>query len=86
MDAVLQQAEAALQAARASLVSARVKREFSRITAPIDGKIGRPAITPGNVVRADETVLATVLSLNPMHVAFDVDESTFLQSGAPRKT
>ncbi|HEY7157509.1 MAG TPA: efflux RND transporter permease subunit, partial [Gemmataceae bacterium] len=46
---------------------------------PIDGRIGRRAIDPGNLVKADETILATLVSRDPMYVYFDVDERSVLR-------
>jgi RND family efflux transporter MFP subunit len=72
-------AEAAVKAARAGLESARLQLEFTRIVAPIGGKIGRPAVDAGNLVTADSTSLATIVSTDPVYVCFDVDERTTLQ-------
>jgi RND family efflux transporter MFP subunit len=72
-------AEAVRQAARANLTAARVKLDLTRITAPIDGKISRPTVTAGNIVRADSTILATIHSTGSVLVSFDVDERTLLR-------
>ncbi len=47
--------------------------------APISGLIGRTFITPGNLVMADQTVLTTIVSQDPIYVYFDVDEPTVLR-------
>jgi len=52
--------------------------EFSKIAAPIAGKISRSQITEGNLINADVTVLTTIVSVEPMQVYFDVDERTIL--------
>ena len=49
---------------------------------PIDGRISRANITAGNLVKADETLLTTVVSQDPMYVYFDVDEQTHAPRGA----
>jgi RND family efflux transporter MFP subunit len=72
------EAAAAVQAAKASLDVARLNLDFTRVSAPIAGRIGRRLLDPGNLVKADETLLATIVSRDPMYVYFDVDERTFL--------
>ncbi|MFO0967139.1 MAG: efflux RND transporter periplasmic adaptor subunit [Gemmataceae bacterium] len=56
------EAAEALNAARARLASAQVRLERTRITAPVDGKIGRLNVEVGNLIIADSTVLATIES------------------------
>ena len=50
--------------------------EFSRITAPIAGRIGRAQLTVGNLVSsgANDPVLATIVAVDPMYVYFPIDE------------
>ncbi|WP_270933162.1 efflux RND transporter periplasmic adaptor subunit [Falsiroseomonas oryzae] len=69
---------AQVQAAEAAVVSARLDLDFTVITAPIAGRIGRAVVTEGNLVAAGETLLAGIVSVDPMHVLFDVDEPTYL--------
>jgi membrane fusion protein (multidrug efflux system) len=73
-DATAQQraAQAQVLAAQASLRTARINLDYTVITAPVDGRVGRAAITPGNVVGPDRGVLATLISQDPMHVTFAV--------------
>ena len=79
-------AHAALEAAQASLSSARLNLEFTRVTSPIDGRVSRAAITPGNLVTSAD-LLTTVVSENPIYVSFNADEQTYLKySGAGRDT
>jgi RND family efflux transporter MFP subunit len=73
------EAEAALGVARASRETAKLELEFTRIVAPFDGRIGQPLVHPGNVVRADEALLATLVSADPVYVYFDIDERTVLR-------
>src|SRR5690606_32303816 len=47
--------------------------------APIDGRIGRTAVTEGNVVGPGSGVLATIVSQDPMHVEFPVPMATALE-------
>lgn len=73
------EALATLDAAAASQEAADLNLSFTKITAPIDGQISRRLVDPGNLVKADDTPLATVVSLNPIHAYFDVDERTVLR-------
>jgi RND family efflux transporter MFP subunit len=72
-------AQAGVQAARARRERAQLNLEFTKVTAPIDGKIDRPALTAGNLAVADTTSLATLFSVDPLYVAFDLDERTLLR-------
>lgn len=73
-----QQAEADLVGARAAVEQARLDLGFTEIRAPISGRVGRRLVTEGNLVRANDTLLTTVVSLDPIHFYFDVDERSFL--------
>ena len=71
------QARADFGAMQAAVAQSRLMVSFTRITAPIDGRIGVALITPGNLV--DPTAkLTTLVSLNPIYVYFEGDERTFL--------
>ena len=74
--AAQQEARAALDAAHAVLQSQQLNLSFCQITSPIDGRIGRCNLTPGNLARQDETALTTIVSLDPIYVYFDLDERT----------
>lgn len=73
------QASAAVEAAKATLEMAQLNVDFTQIRAPIHGRISRKLITEGNLVNADATVLATIVSDNPMHVYVDADERSVLK-------
>jgi RND family efflux transporter MFP subunit len=75
----MEEAKAAVQAARAAHDLARLKLEYTRITAPFAGKIGEPRLSPGNVVVADTTSLATLISVQPIYVFFNVTQGTFFR-------
>jgi multidrug efflux system membrane fusion protein len=77
--AVLQQAKAELQAAKAASESADLNLEFTDIAAPVDGVIGRPLLTLGNLITQDSTLLTTIVSQDPMYAYFDVDERSMLR-------
>jgi RND family efflux transporter MFP subunit len=75
-------AEADLDGARASLQSAKLNLEFTRITAPVAGRISRKFVSEGNLVGGDNagaTLLTTLVSLNPIYFYFDIDERTYLK-------
>lgn len=73
---------ARLSAAKSAVEAARLDVEFTRITAPIDGRISSKYVSEGNVVQGgpmNATLLTTLVSLNPIHFVFDVDEATYLK-------
>jgi RND family efflux transporter MFP subunit len=78
-EAARAEAQAAREVARAALDVAKLHLESTRVTAPADGRIGRPLLDPGNLVRADDTLLATLVSTVPVYAYFDLDERSFLQ-------
>src|SRR5436309_3330052 len=55
------------------------KTQITKIRAPISGRLSRRLIDPGNLVNADETILTSIVSLDPMYVYFDIDERTLLK-------
>ena len=73
------EALAAVAAAEASTEYTKLNLEFTRIAAPVDGRISRAQVTPGNLVQADQTLLTTLVSVDPMYVYFDVDERAILR-------
>ena len=75
----LAEAEANLKAAKAALKIASVNLGYCAIKAPISGRLSRPNIDPGNLVRADDTLLTRIVAQEPMWVYFDVDERTMLR-------
>src|SRR5207245_3943539 len=74
-----EQAEAALKGARASLEVYKLNLRFCMVTSPIDGQVSRYYLTLGNLVNQDQTLLTTVVSLDPMYAYFDMDEPTLLR-------
>ena len=74
-----EQAEANAEAARAALDSAALNLEFTRVTAPISGRISRALVTAGNFVTDGQTPLTTLVSLDPIYVTFDGDEQEYLK-------
>jgi membrane fusion protein (multidrug efflux system) len=73
--AAARQANASVEQARASLQTARINLDFTRIVAPISGRIGRSSVTPGALVTASQTdALATIQQLDPIYV--DITQSS----------
>ena len=74
------QAQADIQAAQAAVDAAQLNLDFTKVTAPIDGRASRALITSGHRVTAGDSasVLTTVVSQKTVYVYFDVDESTYL--------
>ena len=73
------QAGANVEAAEAALDSAALNLTFTRVTAPISGRISKAQVTTGNLVTAGQTELTTLVSLDPIYVSFDDDEQGFLK-------
>ena len=73
------QAEADVLAARARVAQADLNVEFTRVTAPFAGRAGAALVKPGNVVAAGETLLTTVVSVDPVYVNFTGDERAYLR-------
>src|SRR5262245_57055719 len=72
------EARAAIQSARGAVDKAALDLEFTRVTAPISGRVSRHLIDEGNLVTADSALLTTLVSLDPMYAYFDVDERAVL--------
>jgi RND family efflux transporter MFP subunit len=76
------EARAAIQSARAQVERAALDLEFTKVTAPINGRVSRAHVTKGNLVNAgggEATLLTTIVAINPIYVYFDVDERALLQ-------
>lgn len=79
-EAELQQASAEVLQAESELAAARLNLSYTEIRAPITGRIDRHYVDRGNLVGADgATPLARVVTLDPMHVYFDVSETISLK-------
>jgi RND family efflux transporter MFP subunit len=73
-----QTARAEFDRSRAALQQARLELEFTEIKAPIAGRVSRRLVSVGNLVNANETVLTNIVSVDPIHFYFDVDERSYL--------
>jgi multidrug efflux system membrane fusion protein len=84
-----QESSAQTAAVEAALRAAELNLEFTQVTSPIDGRVGRAIVTEGNLVSSgpgEATLLATVVSLDPVYAYFDADEQIFLKYAAGGST
>jgi RND family efflux transporter MFP subunit len=72
-------ARAAVGQAEARLRLSQLNLDWTKVQAPISGRLSRTLITRGNLVVADNTLLTTIVSLDPIYAYFDVDEPTLLR-------
>jgi multidrug efflux system membrane fusion protein len=72
------QGSAAVRAAEAAVAAARLELQYTQVRSPITGRVGRALVTRGNLAQADSTLLATVVSVDPVHVYFEADEQAYL--------
>ncbi len=87
--AFAQESAAQVSAVQAALRAAELNLEFTRVTSPIDGRVGRAIVTTGNLVSSgpgEATLLTTVVSLDPIYASFEADEQTFHHFISTRKT
>jgi RND family efflux transporter MFP subunit len=77
-DAALAQAHANVAGAQAAVDTAALDLGFTRVTAPFTGVVGRAEITAGNLVSSGQTLLTTLVSVDPIYVSFQGDEQGFL--------
>lgn len=73
------EADAAVGVAQAVRDLAKLNLSFTKVTAPIGGLISRHYVDPGNLIKTDDTVLTSIVTLDPMYASFDVDERTVLR-------
>ncbi len=77
--ATVDEAKARVRAQEASTELYKLNLSYTKVTSPIDGQVSRYYLTEGNVVIQDQTLLTTVVSLDPMYAYFDMDDATFLR-------
>lgn len=73
------EARETLTVAKADSMMARLNLDYTKVRSPIDGSIGQELVTPGNIVRADETIVAHVASLDPIRAVFAMEERDLLR-------
>ena len=74
------QAKAAVMEAEANLRDAQIQLSYTEIKTPISGRIGRAAVSPGNLIGPDSGVLATVVKDDPMQVLFSETQRELLEA------
>lgn len=77
------QAEATVEEAQAAVDAARLDVEFTRVSAPVAGRVGRKLVTEGNLINGgvgtQSTLLTTIVSLDPIYAYFEADEGSLLK-------
>lgn len=74
-----QQAEADKLSAKAGLAQAELNLGFTRVRAPFAGRAGEALVNPGNLVTPNESLLTTLVSVDPIYVTFTGDERAYLR-------
>ena len=74
-----QTAQADVDSAEAALRNAQLNYDFTEVKSPINGRISQRLVTEGNIVSTDQTILARIVSLDPVYFGFTVDERSFLK-------
>lgn len=72
------QAQADMAALQSAVISARLNLSYTEIRSPIAGRIGRKLVSEGNLVTADQTDLAVIVSIDPIHLYFEIDERSYI--------
>ena len=81
--AVVRQAEAGVATSQAAVDAAKLDVEFTRVTAPVSGRVSRKIVTEGNLINGgvgtQGTLLTTIVSLDPLYVYFEANERDYLK-------
>ncbi|WP_145265661.1 efflux RND transporter periplasmic adaptor subunit [Calycomorphotria hydatis] len=80
--AAISTADAAVESAKAEVETAELNLEYTRVHAPISGRISRENVTDGNLVSggtATSTLLTTITSIEPIYCTFDANEQEVLK-------
>ncbi|MGE6605288.1 efflux RND transporter periplasmic adaptor subunit [Halomonas sp. NPDC076908] len=78
----LNNTRAMVDAAQTALDTAELDLEYTRMTAPVSGRTGRAMVTRGNLANADQSLLTTLVTIDPVHVYFEADEQAAFASHA----
>jgi multidrug efflux system membrane fusion protein len=74
----LEKSKATVGSMEAARDMAKLYLDFTRVTAPLTGRVSRRLVDPGNLVTADSTILTTIVADDTLYAYFDVDERTYL--------
>ena len=77
-----QAADAAVQVAQAALDNARLQLEFTEVRSPVAGRAGRHLVDVGNLINggtATSTLLTRIVSTDPIHLSFEVNQDAYLR-------
>jgi RND family efflux transporter MFP subunit len=77
--ATWEKSQANVEATGATRDRSQLYLDYTRVTAPLGGRISRRLVDPGNLVNADNTVLTTIVKDDQLYAYFDVDERTYLE-------
>ncbi|NGM23399.1 efflux RND transporter periplasmic adaptor subunit [Roseomonas stagni] len=75
----LREAQAGLLAARAALRQAELDLTFTEVRAPRGGRVSDRRVDAGNLVQAGQSLLTTLLALDPVYASFDASEAQYLR-------
>jgi multidrug efflux system membrane fusion protein len=80
-DNAAREADANLKAAKAALEQAQINLGYTKVVAPVSGRVSRAELTVGNIVSAgaNSAIMTTLVSVSPIYASFNVDEQTYLQ-------
>jgi RND family efflux transporter MFP subunit len=84
--ATAEKSKATVKSMEAARDRAKLYVDFTRVMAPWNGRISRRLVDPGNLVNADQTILTTMVTEDPLYAYFDVDERTYLDLVASAKS
>jgi RND family efflux transporter MFP subunit len=72
-----------IAADKATVASRQLDLEYTKVIAPVSGRVSRYVVTVGNLIQSGDqnggTLLTTIVSVDPMYAYFDVDEYTWLR-------
>ncbi|MEM9660135.1 MAG: efflux RND transporter periplasmic adaptor subunit, partial [Planctomycetota bacterium] len=77
--AKVEEAQAAVQSAKANLEQYQLDLAFTKVHAPVAGRVSRYYLSVGNLVTQNQTLITTIVSQSPIYIYFDVDERTMLR-------
>ena len=79
INAAVEKAKANVGAMIAARDKAKLYLDYTRVLSPVTGRVSRRYVDPGNLILADNTVLTSVVTEDPMYAYFDVDERSYLE-------